>query len=145
MGRHRVILAYRRHAIGAIDASNLSPEILGSGRAGHTAEASGRPRPAARRVFAPLPGAVALLAMTRTGGQPPERVLFLLDEFGHLGRMRPVERDVGLVGGYGVTFWLLVQDVSRLKGTPNCSKHSLTEFMDRCIKNGRFCYLFGPK
>lgn len=29
--------------------------------------------------------------------------------------------------------------------TPNCIKHSLTEFMDRCIKNGRFCYLFGPK
>jgi type IV secretion system protein VirD4 len=61
--------------------------------------------------------AAALLAMTRTGGQPPERVLFLLDEFAHLGRMQPVERDIGLVGGYGVTFWLLVQDLSQLKGT----------------------------
>ena len=29
--------------------------------------------------------------------------------------------------------------------TPNCIKHSLTEFMERCVKNGRFCYLFGPK
>jgi hypothetical protein len=29
--------------------------------------------------------------------------------------------------------------------TPNCIKHSLAEFMDRCIKSGRFCYLFGPK
>jgi type IV secretion system protein VirD4 len=61
--------------------------------------------------------AAALLAMTRMGGQPPERVLFLLDEFAHLGRMQPVERDIALVGGYGVTFWLLVQDLSQLKGT----------------------------
>jgi peptidoglycan hydrolase-like protein with peptidoglycan-binding domain len=29
--------------------------------------------------------------------------------------------------------------------TPNCIKHPLTEFMDRCRRNGRFCYLFGPK
>jgi len=29
--------------------------------------------------------------------------------------------------------------------TPNCTRHSLAEFMDRCIKKGRSCYLFGPK
>jgi len=29
--------------------------------------------------------------------------------------------------------------------TPNCNKHRLDEFMDRCKRNGRFCYLFGPK
>jgi hypothetical protein len=29
--------------------------------------------------------------------------------------------------------------------TPNCIKHSLKEFMDRCQRNGRFCYLFCPK
>jgi len=28
---------------------------------------------------------------------------------------------------------------------PNCNKHPLDEFMDRCKRNGRFCYLFGPK
>jgi type IV secretion system protein VirD4 len=61
--------------------------------------------------------ACALLATTRTPGQPTERALFLLDEFAHLGRMQPVERDIGLVGGYGVTFWLLVQDLAQLKGT----------------------------
>jgi type IV secretion system protein VirD4 len=61
--------------------------------------------------------ASSLLAMTRTPGEPAERVLFLLDEFAHLGRMQPVERDVGLVGGYGVRFWLLVQDLSQLRGT----------------------------
>jgi type IV secretion system protein VirD4 len=61
--------------------------------------------------------AAALLAMTRTDGQPPERVLFLLDEFAHLGRMQPVERDIGLAAGYGVTFWLLLQDLAQLRAT----------------------------
>jgi type IV secretion system protein VirD4 len=61
--------------------------------------------------------ACGLLATTRTPGQPAVRMLFLLDEFAHLGRIQPVERDVGLVGGYGVTFWLLVQDLAQLRGT----------------------------
>src|SRR2546426_1589286 len=43
------------------------------------------------------------------------RVLFLLDEFAHLGRMHPVQRGIGLAGGFGVTFWLIVQDLSQLK------------------------------
>jgi type IV secretion system protein VirD4 len=59
----------------------------------------------------------ALLAMARTRGQPQERVLFLLDEFAHLGRMHPVQRDIGLAGGFGVTFWLIVQDLAQLKST----------------------------
>ena len=29
--------------------------------------------------------------------------------------------------------------------TPNCARHSLSDFMDRCKRSGRFCYLFGPK
>jgi type IV secretion system protein VirD4 len=61
--------------------------------------------------------ASALLAMLRNRGQPRERVLFLLDEFAHLGRMGPVERDIGLAGGLGVTFWLVVQDLSQLRST----------------------------
>jgi len=28
--------------------------------------------------------------------------------------------------------------------TPNCIKHSLLDFMARCQKSNRFCYLFGP-
>jgi type IV secretion system protein VirD4 len=57
----------------------------------------------------------ALLAVARTRGQPKERVLFLLDEFAHLGRMPPVQRHIGLAGGFGVTFWLIVQDLSQLR------------------------------
>lgn len=57
----------------------------------------------------------ALNTMWRTPGQPPERVLFLLDEFGHLGRMRPIEEAVALVPGYGLSFWFFLQDLSQLK------------------------------
>src|SRR5258708_1443825 len=61
--------------------------------------------------------ACGLLAIARTPGQPEERVLFLLDEFAHLGRMHPVQRDIGLAGGYGVRFWLVLQDLSQLRST----------------------------
>ena len=61
--------------------------------------------------------ACGLLAVTRTRGQPKERVLFLLDEFAHLRRMHPVQRDIGLAGGYGVRFWLVLQDLSQLRST----------------------------
>lgn len=56
-----------------------------------------------------------LLAMTRARTPPRHRVLFLLDEFANLGRMGPVEDAISLVGGFGVTFWLILQDLSQLK------------------------------
>ena len=59
----------------------------------------------------------SLLAIARARGQPKERVLFLLDEFAHLGKMHPVQRDIGLAGGFGVAFWLIVQDLSQLRST----------------------------
>ncbi|GAC1457516.1 MAG: hypothetical protein PVSMB1_07320 [Gemmatimonadaceae bacterium] len=61
--------------------------------------------------------ACSLLAIARTRGEAQERVLFLLDEFAHLGKMHPVQRDIGLAGGFGVTFWLIVQDFSQLRST----------------------------
>src|SRR5260370_35746908 len=59
--------------------------------------------------------ASALLAMARTPGQPKERVLVLLDEFAHLRRIDPVQRDIGLAGAYGGRFWLGGQDLSQLR------------------------------
>ncbi len=59
--------------------------------------------------------ASALIAIGRIRGQPKDRVLFLLDEFAHLGRMPPVQQGIGLAGGFGVTFWLVVQDLSQLR------------------------------
>ena len=59
--------------------------------------------------------ASSLLAITRTRGQARSRVLFFLDEFANLGRMRPVEDGISLAAGYGASFWLFVQDLSQLK------------------------------
>ena len=61
--------------------------------------------------------ASGLLAVTRTRGSASERVLFLLDEFAHLRRMQPVQRDISLAGGFGVRFWLVLQDLSQLRST----------------------------
>jgi hypothetical protein len=41
---------------------------------------------------------------------------------------------------YGSTIYECTNAVS-----PNCNKYSLGQFMERCRKSGRFCYLFGPK
>jgi type IV secretion system protein VirD4 len=61
--------------------------------------------------------ASGLLAVTRARGMAEERVLFMLDEFAHLRRMQPVLRDIGLAGGFGVRFWLVLQDLSQLRTT----------------------------
>ncbi|HXC24417.1 MAG TPA: type IV secretory system conjugative DNA transfer family protein [Gemmatimonadaceae bacterium] len=61
--------------------------------------------------------ATQLIHLVRTPGLPKRPVVFFLDEFAHLGRMQPVLRDITLVGGYGVSFWLFLQDLSQLKAT----------------------------
>ncbi|MBA2571481.1 MAG: type IV secretory system conjugative DNA transfer family protein [Gemmatimonadetes bacterium] len=60
--------------------------------------------------------ACTLSSMVRIPGRPAERVLVLLDEFANLGRMQPVLNDIALAGGYGVAFWLVLQDLPKLKG-----------------------------
>lgn len=59
----------------------------------------------------------ALHALERAPGLPAERVLVLLDEFPALGRLAPIERAMTLLRGYGVTVWLLAQDVPQLRAT----------------------------
>lgn len=41
--------------------------------------------------------------------------LFLLDEFAALGRVEAVERAMGLMAGYGLQLWPILQDMSQLK------------------------------
>ena len=41
--------------------------------------------------------------------------LFLLDEFAALGRLESVERAMGLMAGYGLQLWPILQDMSQLK------------------------------
>ncbi|MTH80149.1 TraM recognition domain-containing protein [Paracoccus aestuariivivens] len=41
--------------------------------------------------------------------------LFLLDEFAALGRLEAVERAMGLMAGYGIQLWPILQDMSQLR------------------------------
>jgi type IV secretion system protein VirD4 len=58
----------------------------------------------------------ALAAITSSDKKPRFRVAFLLDEFPQLGYMRQIEDAISLVRGYGVVFWIFLQDLSQLKG-----------------------------
>ena len=54
------------------------------------------------------------LAKTRPEpGRPP--ILFMLDEFAALGRLEPIERAFGLMAGYGVQLWPILQDLHQLR------------------------------
>jgi type IV secretion system protein VirD4 len=49
------------------------------------------------------------------GGALPAPVLFLLDEFATLGRLEPLAQAYGLMAGYGVQLWAILQDLHQLK------------------------------
>lgn len=71
----------------------------------------------------------SLTDMARTAATSPARpaaastrpptmsVLYLLDEFAALGHLAPVERAMGLMAGYGVQLWPILQDVHQLRAT----------------------------
>lgn len=58
---------------------------------------------------------LAIRAMSRTAARPNKPVLFLLDEFAALGHLEVVENAVGLMAGYGMQLWPIVQDIPQLK------------------------------
>ncbi|MFD2427210.1 type IV secretory system conjugative DNA transfer family protein [Sphingobium scionense] len=59
--------------------------------------------------------AQALTDMARSPVKPARPVLFLLDEFAALGRLEPVERAMGLMAGYGLQLWPILQDMHQLR------------------------------
>ncbi|WP_220149841.1 type IV secretory system conjugative DNA transfer family protein [Sphingomonas aracearum] len=59
--------------------------------------------------------AQAVTDMARSPARPGKPVLFLLDEFAALGRLEPVERAMGLMAGYGMQLWPILQDMHQLK------------------------------
>lgn len=59
----------------------------------------------------------SLTDMARTSIRPKAPVLLLLDEFAALGHLAPIERAMGLMAGYGVQLWLILQDIHQLKAT----------------------------
>ncbi|MDL2410886.1 type IV secretory system conjugative DNA transfer family protein [Rhizobium calliandrae] len=59
----------------------------------------------------------SLTDMARDPMKPAMPVLYLLDEFAALGHLDPVERAMGLMAGYGVQLWPILQDVHQLRAT----------------------------
>ena len=59
----------------------------------------------------------SLLDMARDPAKPETPVLYLLDEFAALGHLAPVERAMGIMAGYGVQLWPILQDVHQLRAT----------------------------
>jgi type IV secretion system protein VirD4 len=63
----------------------------------------------------------SLQDMARIRATPPTLpaapVLYLLDEFAALGHLAPVERAMGLMAGYGVQLWPILQDIHQLRAT----------------------------
>ena len=57
----------------------------------------------------------ALTELARSPVRPPSPVLFLLDEFAALGRLQAVERAFGLMAGYGLQLWAILQDIHQLR------------------------------
>ena len=59
----------------------------------------------------------SLTDLARSPDKPQTPVLYLLDEFAALGRLDPVERAFGLMAGYGIQLWPILQDVHQLRAT----------------------------
>ncbi|MBO9499548.1 MAG: type IV secretory system conjugative DNA transfer family protein [Novosphingobium sp.] len=61
-----------------------------------------------------IAGAIEALRKAPGDSKQPE-VLIILDEFPQLGRMQGVETGVQLNAGYGIKFWIVVQNLSQLQ------------------------------
>lgn len=58
----------------------------------------------------------AIEALRKVQGEPGQpEVLIILDEFPQLGRMQGVETGVQLNAGYGIKFWIVIQNLSQLQ------------------------------
>jgi type IV secretion system protein VirD4 len=62
-----------------------------------------------------ITGAVEALRKTEASSGRPD-TLIILDEFPQLGRMQAVETGVSLNAGYGIKFWIIIQNITQLKG-----------------------------
>jgi type IV secretion system protein VirD4 len=57
----------------------------------------------------------AITELARSPNRPAAPVLFMLDELAALGHLEPVERAFGLMAGYGLQLWAILQDLHQLK------------------------------
>lgn len=69
---------------------------------------------------------LAMSAMEK--GKPPALdVLFLLEEFAALGHLEIIEKAAGLMPGFGVKLWVILQDLTQLQGIYKASWETFLE------------------
>ncbi|MQY45321.1 TraM recognition domain-containing protein [Rhizobiales bacterium RZME27] len=78
----------------------------------------------------------SLTDMARNATTPRQPVLYLLDEFAALGHLASVERAMGLMAGYGVQLWPILQDIHQLRAA--YGKRAGT-----FLSNAAVCQVFG--
>lgn len=76
------------------------------------------------------------LSDVSSGKRSKTPVLMIMDEFLSLGRMEEVEKAFGLLAGYNLTLWPIVQETGKLK---DIYKNSFSSF----INNSRAIQVFG--
>lgn len=59
--------------------------------------------------------ATAIYALASIKTKPEKPVLFILDEFAHLGHLEAIKTAMGLMRGFGVKLWPVLQNLSQLK------------------------------
>ncbi|QEE43616.1 hypothetical protein FVA81_03030 (plasmid) [Rhizobium sp. WL3] len=64
-----------------------------------------------------------LTGMARDRATPAKPVLYLLDEFGDLAQLAPIERAMGLIAGYGVQLWPIPRACSGCAPHTGSSRH----------------------
>ncbi len=65
--------------------------------------------------------AQAIGSLARSTARSDEPVLLLLDEFAALGRLEPLEQAFGLMAGYGLQLWPILQDFAPALERPTAS------------------------
>ncbi|THV10560.1 type IV secretory system conjugative DNA transfer family protein [Rhizobium rhizophilum] len=78
----------------------------------------------------------SLTDMARDQTTPTKPVLYLLDEFAALGHLAPIERAMGLMAGYGVQLWPILQDMHQLRATYGGRAGTF-------LSNASVCQVFG--
>lgn len=81
---------------------------------------------------------LAIQAISRQPEQPPQPVLFLLDEMGTIGRLAMVEQAFGLMAGLGIRLWGFLQDLSQ-------AKRDYPETWETFIANSTFIQILSAK
>lgn len=79
----------------------------------------------------------ALKARNRNPAPPKHRCMFMIDEFGSIGHIPDLPRDIALMSGYGLDFTLIVQGLDQLEHHYNKAKGTI---LNNCGYKW-FCYV----